>query len=321
MYVWYQIFIIVAIIYRTHSIKSTNGLGICDCDVLQINDPLGVIGNQNFTKQKQYLYVSSQWNVIYWSRRRWSYYIYNPKFKIIELNETDTTNLFSLEDMCKDVTTDIFWNGRIVKSRCLRDKILQTRNCSAKKELTRINQGVQRLKRQFTNSPSTHEKFQANNPCKFPFIYKNVTYKSCTKKDYDKFWCATTVNATNHQTHFGTCNDLCPNEEDISRSKDVEVTVLTNGLDNCDCDLLQINDTYGPIGYQNFTKQNGLLNGKPYYFSRQGNMISWRNQYYDNYWSYEKYNTSLKMFESTTSYPTQSFSFENKCNDIWKWIG
>ena len=188
----------------------------CDCDVLQINDPYGVIGNQNFTRQngtyneKPY-YVSSQWNVISWYRHRWSYYTYNPKFIIIEPNETDITNLFSFEDMCKGVTIDIFWNRRIVKSQCL---ISQTRNCSANKELTRINEG--------SRAPGIHEKLQANNLCKFPFIYKNVTYKSCTKKDYDKFWCATTVNAKNHLTSYSYCDDLCPQEDNKSK-------VVTNG--------------------------------------------------------------------------------------------
>ena len=217
MNVGWQMFIFVTIIYQTcASISRTrptlnrgfsdNGLGKCDCDVLQINDALGVIGDQNFIKQngtyneKPY-YFSNQWNMISWNTHYWSYGTYDPKSKLIESKENDSTNLFSSENMCKDVAVEVFWHGRIVKSRCLKDNVLRNRNCSANKELTRINNEIQ-------------VKLQPENPCKFPFVYKNETYKSCTKKDRDKFWCAATVDATNVTTSWGYCNDLCPMEED-----------------------------------------------------------------------------------------------------------
>ena len=62
-------------------------------------------------------------------------------------------------------------------------------------------------------------KLQAKNPCKFPFIYKNITYDSCTKKPpkkpyYDKLWCATTINDTNHATSWGYCDDCHVEDED-----------------------------------------------------------------------------------------------------------
>ena len=57
-------------------------------------------------------------------------------------------------------------------------------------------------------------KLQAKNTCKFPFIYKNIRYDSCTKKKKKKnFWCATTVDAENKRTSWGYCNDLCPTDE------------------------------------------------------------------------------------------------------------
>ena len=55
-------------------------------------------------------------------------------------------------------------------------------------------------------------KLQAKNTCKFPFIYKNIRYDSCTKKKKN-FWCATTVDAENKRTSWGYCNDLCPTDE------------------------------------------------------------------------------------------------------------
>ena len=197
-----QMFIFVAIIYSSGSVLANRSYN-CDCDVLQVTKD-GV--SLNFTKQngtyneKPY-YFSSQWNMISWNTHYWSYGTYDPKSKLIESKENDSTNLFSSENMCKDVAVEVFWHGRIVKSRCLKDNVLRNRNCSANKELTRINNGIQ-------------VKLQPENPCKFPFVYKNETYKSCTKKDRDKFWCAATVDATNVTTSWGYCNDLCPMEED-----------------------------------------------------------------------------------------------------------
>ena len=70
-------------------------------------------------------------------------------------------------------------------------------------------------------------------------------------------------------------------------------SVFGNETDNCDCEVLKVESGTrwvnfkppGLIGNQNFTKQNGTLNGKPYYFSTQKNMISWKSQY----WSYDIY--------------------------------
>ena len=66
-------------------------------------------------------------------------------------------------------------------------------------------------------------KLKAKDSCKFPFIYKNVTYKACAKKG-EESWCATTVNSTNHyQGIWGYCNDFCPKEEGTLKSDEVAV--------------------------------------------------------------------------------------------------
>ena len=49
MFVRCQMFIIVAIIYSSYRGVFANERGNCDCDVLQVKDPKGFIGNQNFT--------------------------------------------------------------------------------------------------------------------------------------------------------------------------------------------------------------------------------------------------------------------------------
>ena len=101
--------------------------------------------------------------------------------------------------------------------------------------------------------------------------------------------------------------------------------VPTNEIDNCDCDVLQINSPVGLFGNQSFTKQNDTRNGKPIYVSTQRNMISWNN----HYWSYDKYNAHLEIFESLKNYSTNLFSFERMCqikdvtlkgNIILRWI-
>ena len=79
--------------------------------------------------------------------------------------------------------------------------------------------------------------------------------------------------------------------------------------ETCDCDVLQVEDPDGFIGYQNFSKQTQTRNGKSIYFSTQQNMIYWN----ENHWSYDKYNTHLNKFEWRESYSSKSFSFENMC--------
>ena len=47
--------------------------------------------------------------------------------------------------------------------------------------------------------------------CKFPFIFGNKTYNSCTEADWDEFWCSTFINSTNHyqEGHWGYCDESC----------------------------------------------------------------------------------------------------------------
>merc|ERR1712183_37471 len=44
--------------------------------------------------------------------------------------------------------------------------------------------------------------------CIFPFTYKGVTYKTCTKADSELAWCATEV----HPSGKGDCDESCPTE-------------------------------------------------------------------------------------------------------------
>ena len=56
-----------------------------------------------------------------------------------------------------------------------------------------------------------------NLPCKFPFIYKDVTYYQCTKRNYNLVsgwqgvsWCATSLTSSGEYDDYGDCNDKCP---------------------------------------------------------------------------------------------------------------
>ena len=92
MYVWYQKFIFVTIIYRTftngtHPVTSgssviANESANCDCDVLQMNSPDDWFDNQTFTKQndtrnRKPIYFSTRGNMISWNQHYWSYDKYN----------------------------------------------------------------------------------------------------------------------------------------------------------------------------------------------------------------------------------------------------
>ena len=90
---------------------------------------------------------------------------------VLQVNDPDGPIGFE-NTMCKD--EESFYIGRSIKSQCLVDNS----GCFATRELTRIfGKGIH----------SKQVKLQATNPCRFPFIFKNVTYKTCTKMDQESF--------------------------------------------------------------------------------------------------------------------------------------
>ena len=239
MYGWYKMFINLAItlylfIYslalEDKMLKDNKSeIDNCDCDVLQINDPDGLMGYQNFTKQnglyqdgKPYFF-SIQQNMIISYNNYWYYNKYSADLKLYKPIKIEALKLFSFENMCKNATRKLEWKGRsiFVNSQCLR----HNSNCLATKELTR----------NFVNGNHLKEvKLQAKNPCKFPFIYKNVTYESCTKMDRDKFWCAAIVDDTNHLTSWGYCNDLCPQDNQDDRNRYIIIDRPSGGYNFCE---------------------------------------------------------------------------------------
>ena len=62
----------------------------------------------------------------------------------------------------------------------------------------------------------TNSKIEA--PCIFPFIYNQREYKNCTKVDYDKLWCATSVNKNGHWKTWGYCNEFCQTDDTMNKS-------------------------------------------------------------------------------------------------------
>ena len=54
---------------------------------------------------------------------------------------------------------------------------------------------------------------QQNNPCVFPFIYKDITYKGCTDVDSSngKLWCATEVDSSGEvvDNKWEDCQENC----------------------------------------------------------------------------------------------------------------
>ena len=179
--------------------------------------PHGFVGNQIFTKQNgtingKPVYFSTQQSIISWKGQYWSHDIYDDHLKMFTSIKTYPTNVFSFDKNCTNVTWNTPWHylSIFVKSQCLRENS----NCSATKQITwNITDGNQ----------IKQVKLIAKNPCKFPFIYKKIAYNSCIKrKKYknDKFWCAATVDDTNHLTSWGYCSDLCPLEDNLLKADD-----------------------------------------------------------------------------------------------------
>merc|ERR1712183_778282 len=50
--------------------------------------------------------------------------------------------------------------------------------------------------------------------CIFPFTYKGVTYKTCTKADSELAWCATEVHPSGKVVNnkWEDCDEYCPTE-------------------------------------------------------------------------------------------------------------
>ena len=59
--------------------------------------------------------------------------------------------------------------------------------------------------------------------------------------------------------------------------------ILAIKSNTCDCDILEVNESNGPIGYQNFTMQSGTLYDKPFYISMKQHVIYWNNV---DHWCY-----------------------------------
>ena len=101
--------IIVAIIYLCYNILAIES-NTCDCDVLEVNEPNGTIGHQNFTKQSGTLhekpfYVSMKQHVIYWNVDQWCYAFQFFPQGVCYLYGKD---IFSLESVCKNPN----WTGQ-----------------------------------------------------------------------------------------------------------------------------------------------------------------------------------------------------------------
>ena len=210
MYLRCQFFTIVAIIYSSYSVLANN-IDDCPCDVLEVESDW-LAGTQKFTKQIGTLngepyYFSTNWYLISWKTGTppyWSIDKFNAFSKAFESIQNFTVRkMFSFESMCQPNKWNIL-NRKTGKNivtiiKCLNDNS----NCSASKELTMSFKD---------GNHSKQVQLQAKEPCQFPFIYKNVIYKSCIKrgKYLDKFGCATTVDSNIKLTSWGYCNDLCP---------------------------------------------------------------------------------------------------------------
>ena len=159
----------------------------CDTTIqFPINDSDGTNIYKNFTKQ----YFEINEKPVYYS-------MYGPKD-----NWNQTTIWWSKENSSWFGKTEdekeiwkILWNADeiVSKSKCLD----YNSNClGIIRDFIKINE----------------KNVERTNPCKFPFKYKNAIYHSCTRKDSETFWCATSVDSDLEWQLGGTCTESCPLE-------------------------------------------------------------------------------------------------------------
>jgi len=82
-------------------------------------------------------------------------------------------------------------------------------------------------------------------PCIFPFVYKNVTYNSCTSEDHHRPWCATSANFAPHTGRWGNCEaSTCLQDQDV-------LQVPCGKVPTCCASGWSTGDTFAPpVEYQ-----------------------------------------------------------------------
>ena len=151
----------------------------CDTTIqFPINDSDGTNIYRNFTKQSYEI----NGKPVYYS-------LYGPKkdhwnHTIISWSNEKKSWVGETQDQEK--SWKIIWNADeiVTKSKCLS----YGSNCLASRQ----------------DKPEI-----ATNPCVFPFKYKNTIYNSCTRKDSEAFWCATSVDSNLDWQLGGICSELC----------------------------------------------------------------------------------------------------------------
>ena len=129
MNVRYQMFIILAFIYSSYSLlaiesdkwnqvynrseSSLNRSNNCECDVLQIYSP--AFGTYNFTKQNDThndkpIYFSTSMHMISWDNKSQHWFCEKYEKKVFNLQQTLDPFSFSFENLCENVTREVYWN-------------------------------------------------------------------------------------------------------------------------------------------------------------------------------------------------------------------
>ena len=202
--------VIVFIICLHYTHISANGSENCDCAIFQLISE-GTNTYRNLTKQSDKIngrtfYFSEIKDILWWNdtSNTWEFQMYLESLDTYLPIFQSEKNFSCLNSPNK--ADEIFAQSSdigVIKAKCLENPF----KCfGIQEESGEIDQ--------FRDGTNIIIPFNATTkaPCVFPFIYKDEIYTSCTKKDAEKFWCATSVNDTKHYQNgeSGLCNDFCP---------------------------------------------------------------------------------------------------------------
>ena len=181
-----------------------------NCDVLKVYPSDSPEDYENFSRQSnkingQSFYISIHHKIIWWSAKENNWLVSSRH------GGNSSCLSFSKYPNVKGV------QNCMIESRCVK---FQNKCLATKKE-----KGV--LDDSYNQTIFLQFEATSINPCVFPFLYRNTqqnttkVHKTCTKEEYERFWCATSTYANGYWKTWGYCNKFCQTDFIMNKSENI----------------------------------------------------------------------------------------------------
>ena len=164
----------------------------------------------------QSFYISIHNKIIWWSTKENNWLVYSR-------HGSEVYSPVSKKENSSCLSSSKYPNVKGVQNCMIASRCVKFQNkCLATKE----EKGV--LDELYNQTNYLEFEATSKNPCVFPFIYKNTKentvkiHKTCTKEEYDRFWCATSIFENGYWKTWGYCNGFC--QTDVITNKFGNIT-------------------------------------------------------------------------------------------------